>query len=266
MAQPKTVRVGMGQMRIAWGEPERNLARAEEMIVDASEEGCQIIVLPECLDIGWTHPDVARLAEPVPGARSERLAAAARTAGIWVVAGLTERDGADTYNAAILVSPQGEILLKHRKITVLGIALPFYTVGRRVGVADTPFGRVGVDICADNFMGTLSIARAMGEMEAGLVLSPCAWAVDADDEGPYGETWKKPYKALAEQYGMGVVGVSGVGWMGGGPWEGRKCIGNSIAVNGEAALVVEGPFGVDAEALLTVELRYACGRGGGETA
>jgi hypothetical protein len=92
-------------------------------------------------------------------------------------------------------------------------------------------------------------------MSARVLLSPCAWAVDADDYGPYGEMWKNSYRELGRLYEMPVVGVSNVGWIEGGPWEGRKCIGNSLAVDSEGGILTEGPFGVDAEALLTVRLR-----------
>ena len=54
------------------------------MVEDAAAQGCRIVVLPECLDAGWAHPEARRLAEPIPGRHSDLLAAAARKAGIYV--------------------------------------------------------------------------------------------------------------------------------------------------------------------------------------
>ncbi|MFO7955896.1 MAG: carbon-nitrogen hydrolase family protein [Candidatus Brocadiia bacterium] len=249
-----TIRVAMAQMKLDWGRADANLSHAVDMIGAGAAEDCDVVLLPECLDIGWTHPDAAEFAAPVPGPRSETLAGAARRHGVWVVAGLTERDGDLTYNSAVLISPDGELALKYRKINLLEIAQPFYEVGDRLGVARTPFGKVGVNICADNFRNVLVFAHCLGRMGARIILSPCAWAVDADNEGPYGSHWEEAYSAVAPLYDMPVVGVSNVGWVGGGPWEGRKCIGNSLAVDADGNVVATGPFGADAEAVIPVEL------------
>jgi len=66
----RTVRVGMGQMLVRSGAVDENLGRAREVIARAGREQCAVVVLPECLDLGWTHPETARLARPVPGPSS----------------------------------------------------------------------------------------------------------------------------------------------------------------------------------------------------
>jgi predicted amidohydrolase len=256
----KRLRLAMAQMRVEWGEPERNLEHAAELVAEGARQRCGAVLLPECLDIGWTHPDAARLAEPIPGPRSDMLARAARIGGVWVVAGLTEREGDLTYNAAVLVSPDGEIALKHRKINVLDIAQPYYAIGDRLGVARTPFGAVGLDICADNFRDSLVLAHSLARMGARALLSPCAWAVDADhdnEKDPYGAMWEKSYSAIARAYEVPVVGVSNVGPIRGGPWEGRKCIGCSLAVGPDGSVLARGPYGEDAEALIRVDLELS---------
>jgi len=256
-AKKTSIRIAMAQMKLEWGRADANLSHAAELIAAGAAEDCDVVLLPECLDLGWTHPDAAELAAPVPGPRTETLAGAARRHDVWVVAGLTESEADLTYNSAVLISPAGELVLKYRKINLLEIAQPYYEVGDRLGVARTPFGKVGVNICADNFKNVLVFAHCLGRMGARIILSPCAWAVDADDNGPYGANWKDAYSSAARLYDMPVVGVSGVGWMRGGPWEGRKCIGNSLAVDAAGETVAEGPFGVDAEAVIPLELELS---------
>ena len=251
------IKLAMGQMLVEGGAPETNLSRAESMIADAAAQGCRGIVLPECLDLGWTHACVPQRAEPIPGPRSERLAAAARQAGIFVTAGLTERAEDHIYNAAVLIDPDGRIVLKHRKITVLDIARHVYAIGDRLAVADTDIGRVGLNICADNWPRCLHIGRSLGAMGAKLLVSPSAWAVPADhdnDREPYGQEWHDSYSTLAKEFGMTVVGVSNVGPIAGGPWDGRKCIGRSLAVGPDGQVLALGPYGISAETLLTVEV------------
>jgi len=251
------LRLAMAQMRVEWGAPGSNLAHACDLVAEGAAQGCELVLLPECLDIGWTHPDTCALAEPVPGPRSRMLAAAAQRHAVWVVAGLTEATPGATYNCAVMISPEGELVLKHRKINVLEIAMPWYAVGDRLGVAQTPWGRVGVDICADNFANSLVLGRSLGRMGARCILSPCAWAVDADHDNeadPYGEPWRASYSDLAREFDMPVVGVSNVGWIGGGPWQGRKCIGCSLAVARTGEVITWGPYGADAEAVTAIEL------------
>lgn len=257
MTRPFTL--GMAQMLVVGGQPDENLARAVQMIREAAERGCDVVLLPECLDLGWTHPSALDLAEPIPGPRSERLAEAARAAGVHVVAGLTERANGRSYNASVLISPTGDILLRHRKLNELDIARPYYAMGDSVAVAETAFGVVGIPICADNFAESAAIGQAMGLMGADFILSPCSWAVDADydhERLPYHEqgTWTVPYTRLAKEFGMTVVGVSNVGRLDAGPWAGRKCIGNSLAVGDGGRVLATGRYGEQAEELIAVSL------------
>jgi len=248
--------IGVGQMLMECGEPRRNLERAREMIRRAAGEGCEIVVLPECLDFGWTFPGAREHAEPVPGPHSAALAEEARACGLYVVAGLVEGTGDRLYNSAVLVSPAGELLLKHRKINELDIARDLYSTGTTLAVAETPLGMLGVTICADNFPETLEIAGALARKGCRLLLSPCAWAVDADHDNerdPYGALWLGSYTTLAERHGMTVVGVSSVGWLTAGPWQGRKCIGCSLAV-GPGGVLARGPYGEAAESLTSFRL------------
>jgi predicted amidohydrolase len=251
-------KLGMAQIRVEGGERERNLRRAEESVAEAGRRGCAVVVLPECMDAGWTHPSARALAEPIPGPTSERLSRAARRAGLYVAAGLTERAESALYNAAVLISPDGEILLKHRKINELSIAFDLYSVGDSLGVKRTPLGTFGLNVCADNFPDASALGHSLGRMGAQVLLSPSAWAVDADHDNvaePYGDLWRRSYSALARCYDMTVVGVSNVGWMTGGPWEGRKCIGCSLAVGPDGGALAEGPYGADAEALIEVTVQ-----------
>ncbi len=249
--------VAMAQMLVEGGQPEGNMARAVEMICRSASDGAAVVVLPEAFDVGWTHPSARELAEDIPGPRSEALAVAAIAANVHVVAGLTERAGERIYNASVLISPAGEILLKHRKINILDIAQDLYSIGDRLAVAETPLGTIGITICADNFSASLALGHSLARMGAQMILSPCAWAMPAEhdnDDEPYGQTWLGAYGELARLYDMYVIGVSNVGWISGGPWDGRKCIGRSLAVGPGGEVAAHLPYGVDAEALVSVEV------------
>ena len=161
-----SVKLGMGQMLVEGGQLDDNLRRAERMIREAASLECQIILLPECLDVGWTHPSARQLAQPIPGDISDALCQPAADAGIHIVAGLTERDGDRVFNTAVLISDEGKILLKHRKINILDIAQDLYAIGDRLSVAQTSLGTIGVNICADNFPDSLALGHALARMGA----------------------------------------------------------------------------------------------------
>jgi predicted amidohydrolase len=253
----RKLRVGLGQMLVEGGRALDNLNRAAAIVAGAGDAGCDLVVLPECLDAGWTHSSAWESASKIPGRSSDLLCDAARSAALFVAAGIVEREGDKLYNSAVLISPEGEILLKHRKINELEIALNLYTRGESLQVTHTALGCVGLTICADNFPDSLVLSEALAKMGATLILSPCAWAVDADhdnDADPYGSLWSGAYSTLTRNRNLSIVGVSNVGWLTDGPWEGRKCIGCSMAYGPGAELLAQAPYGEDAEILLVAEV------------
>jgi predicted amidohydrolase len=248
----------MAQILVEGGRPAENLERAADAIRHAAAHQCRLVVLPECLNLGWTDPSARSLAEPIPGPHSARLIRSAREEKMYVVAGLVERARNRLYNAAILIDPSGRILLHYRKVNELDIALELYSVGDRLGVAETELGTRGLAICADNFGNSLAIGHVLARMGAQVILSPSAWAVDADHDNtrePYGRLWRDSFTELARLYNVTVIGVSNVGRLTAGPWTGRKCIGCSLAVGPGGAILAQGPFGEAAEAVVCVEVR-----------
>jgi predicted amidohydrolase len=246
----------MAQTLVVGGEPEANLERAMQAVQEAGARQCDAVVLPECLDLGWTHPSARGKAEPIPGRHSKVLADAAREAGIWLAAGLVERAGEHIYNSAVLYAPSGELVLRHRKLNELTLAHDLYRLGTSVQVVDTDLGRVGLLICADLFPDALEYGRALGRMGCELLLSPCAWAVPADHDNqkePYGQLWRDAYRQLTAEFPMTVVGVSNVGVLSEGPWKGRRVIGCSLAVGPGGRILAEGPYGENAQDMLVCE-------------
>jgi predicted amidohydrolase len=156
-----------------------------------------------------------------------------------------------------LIDPHGQILLVHRKINELDIAHDLYAIGGHLAVAHTELGTLGISICADNFPNSLAIGHVLARMGAQLLLSPSAWAVDANHDNvaePYGQRWRRAYGELGRLYDLPVVGVSSVGWLTDGPWKGRKAIGCSLATNNRGEILAVGPYGESAEALIVVDV------------
>lgn len=248
--------MGLGQLLVEGGEPARNLERAARMIGEAAQQGCELILLPETLDFAWTHPSALIEAQPIPGPFSDQLCQQAIHHKIYVCAGLTERLNGRNYNAAILISPEGEILVKYHKINLLGVEQPFYAVGQTLNVVDTPLGKIGVNICADNYLDGLPIGHTLARMGAEFIIAPSSWTVDyslTEENDPYREKWVNPFSILARLYNVVVVGTTSVGYIVGGPYEGKKSIGCSLAVDA-SGVRAQGKFNEFAGELIVADL------------
>lgn len=111
-------------------------------------------------------------ATPIPGPVTARVAALAAETGLWLVPGtVLELTGAgDIYNTAIVVSPEGELVARYRKIFTWQ---PYEKCvpGKEFVTFDIPaVGRIGLAICYDgSFPETF---RQLAWLGAEVVLQP----------------------------------------------------------------------------------------------
>jgi beta-ureidopropionase len=133
-----------------------NYRRVEPMIRAAAAGGAKIVCTTECFLDGYAIADKSipldayrALGEEIPGGEYYRkLARLADELDIHLVAGMLEADGAARYNTAVLVDPQGKLAGKYRK-QKLGHELVRNTPGDGSRVFETPYGKMGIMICAD---------------------------------------------------------------------------------------------------------------------
>jgi predicted amidohydrolase len=251
-------KLAMIQMRVVPGDKASNLRHASQLVAAAATQGAQVAVLPEAMPAGWTDSSSTALADEVPAGETCRfLARLAVMHRLFLCSGVVERDGDRVFNSAVLLGPDGELLLHHRKIHELEIGHGCYAPGDRLGVARTLLGCFGVMICADAFAPGQVISRTLGLMGADIILSPCAWAVLPEHDNtkePYGQLWRDNYGPVAKNFGIWIAGVSNVGPITSGPWAGRKCIGCSMLVGPDGEVAQRGPYGESAETILYAEI------------
>jgi predicted amidohydrolase len=245
-------------MKVIGGDREANLRHAGAMITEAAQEGADIVLLPEAMDLGWTDPSALADAEPVPEGKTARfLSSCAKENHVYICSGLIEKEGDKVYNSAVIMDPAGEVILLHRKINELDIGHPYYALGDRLNVCPTEFGTIGLMICADASTGDRVIPRALSYMGADVILSPSSWAVPADHDNlqePYGGMWKEAYQPVARDFRVWIASCSNVGWMTGGPWKGWKGIGCSMVIGPGGEEILQAPYGEDADTILYVNI------------
>ncbi|ALO98397.1 Nitrilase [Streptomyces hygroscopicus subsp. limoneus] len=149
MTLRRRLRVGLVQLSVATNRRTDNLRRAEALVHEAVDDGCELVVLPEAFATALNLPKSHEVAEPVPGPVTEWLAERASRHGVWIAAGLLERDGEHVHSSAVLIADDGSLVDVYRRTVVYDLEAHFLTgeVGTRV--VDTPLGRIGLVVGYD---------------------------------------------------------------------------------------------------------------------
>lgn len=140
-------------------EVEANLADMVDWTRRAAREGGQVVCFPEAALTGLVITGESgrdlRLGQEVPGPVTERLGGVAREMGIYLATGLLEREGECLYDAAVVFGPDGEMVLKYRRIQPQWhgreVDPQVYRQGKEIPMVATPWGKMAVAICGDLF-------------------------------------------------------------------------------------------------------------------
>lgn len=193
------------QMKVDPKDKESNLSRMTRIIDDISVDSTiDLIAFPE---FAVTGMDVAQ-AEPISGPSWNRLRYAAKTKNKWVMTGSgLELSNGEIYNAALLISPGGDIAIKYRK-THPFLPMESTTPGNEYPVYDIDnVGRFGIMICYDG-LAFPEVARTLAWKGAEVILWPAMVAA------PHADFWGTTCKAHSIFNQCFVVGISAVGLQG----------------------------------------------------
>jgi predicted amidohydrolase len=172
----RKVRLATVQYMPTGKSPRRNCEEYAPMVAEASRQQADLIVLGETVPYVRTKLSPAECAEPVPGPTTDYFGGLAKKNAIHIVLSLYEREGHLVYNTAVLLSPEGKLLGRYRKV-----CLPHGEVEKGVApgadypVFDTKFGKVGLMICYDGFYP--EVARALTANGAEVIAWP-VWGCD----------------------------------------------------------------------------------------
>ena len=154
---------------------EATVEKACELIAVAARESARLVVFPEAfvptyplwvwhLPAGETkvlralYAELLEEAVTVPGPAVDRLAAAARSAGVAVAIGVNERNveasGTSLFNTLLLFDEQGQLRSRHRKLVPTAGERLVHAPGdgSTLAVNDLGFARVSGLVCWENYM------------------------------------------------------------------------------------------------------------------
>lgn len=220
--RPGRVRVGLVQMSCATNK-EDNVAKAADRIGEAAAAGANVVCLQELFAGHYPcqSEDHARFgdAEPIPGPTSERIARAAREAGVVVIGSFFERRAAGLYhNTAVIYDADGATLGMYRKMHIPDDPLyyeKFYFTPGDLGFRSTPtrYGQMGACVCWDQWYPEAARLTALAGAE--IIYYPTAIGWHPSEKAEYGASqhsaWETMMRSHAIANGVFVVAVNRVG-------------------------------------------------------
>jgi len=204
-------------------DPAANLSLACTKVREAAARGAQVVCLPElfrtlyfCQTEDATH---FRLAETIPGPSTEVLGAVARETGTIIIASLFEQRALGLYhNTAAVIGTDGKLLGLYRKMHIPddpGYYEKFYFTPGDLGFGafESPFGRLGVLICWDQWYP--EAARLAALAGADIIFYPTAIGWHPGEKAQVGErqrdAWRTIQRGHAIANGLYVAAVNRVG-------------------------------------------------------
>ena len=145
----------------------KNLALALNLAKEAHKKGANLIILPELFDSGYCVGDrdaefgidfsaIKRDKNAQKNATFRALSDFAKSSGAYIVACSIEKSSKEKsskklFDTAYIISPQGKLIGKHRKIYLWGEEKSRFSNGKKYEVFSLDFGhfkaKVGLQIC-----------------------------------------------------------------------------------------------------------------------
>ena len=162
----------------------RNVRTATSLVQQAVESGADLVVLPETFDYRGDLKDLSPIAHELPGPAVEPLLEVAAKHRVWLLAGSVHEanpDGGRPFNTSVLISPDGQIRARYRKLHLFDITIgdrsvtesAKYTPGSEVVTADLDGWKAGLSICYD--IRFPELYRAFSDTGANLVFAPSSF-------------------------------------------------------------------------------------------
>ena len=146
------MRITSVQLEIKDRPKAENIEEALQLVDNAPHS--DLIMLPEIWTVGFFSFDRYRdESETVSGPLVSALRDKAIEKACYLHTGsFVEKEGDNYYNTSLLLSPQGEVAARYRKIHLFGYQSQerqILTAGDTIASCETPFGVVGMSTCYD---------------------------------------------------------------------------------------------------------------------
>jgi len=165
------MKAGFYQFSPMFGNKDENLKKVSSALKNIELD---LLVLPEFFATGYqfvSADEVREISEPIQGGfTTEYLSDLSREKGLYIVAGLPEKDGDAFYNSAVLTGPEGFIGTYRKTHLFFEEKLYFSPGNTGFQVWNTRVGHLGIMICFDWFFP--ESIRALALLGAEIIAHP----------------------------------------------------------------------------------------------
>ena len=164
------IKIAAIQMDAGFAPKVTRLARAEEIMLRAVQQGAQLLVLPELFNTGYVYSDVVyEQVEPDDGPTASWMRDFSAVYGVHLAGTFLRSEDGEVYNTLLLTAPDGREW-RYNKHYPWVWERAYFRGGREVMVADTGLGKLGMLICWD-VAHTALWARYAGKVQMMVVCS-----------------------------------------------------------------------------------------------
>ena len=206
-----------------------NLSRAQKLVREAGAQGAQLAIFGEVYLNGYRSDshlaEYSTTIEP-PDSDIESLIDLSRETGVWIVMGLSRYGAAfpgNLFNSNVLISPDG-LVGHYDKVHLANFVLPdgqiatemvYWDIGYVYRVFDTPWCRIGLQICRDvrypeasRVLTLLGAELIINSTAAPVVERPNEWRVEhfSTTRAVENHVWFAMVGVLGDQRGMRMTG------------------------------------------------------------
>lgn len=146
------MKIALVQLDIEWESKRANYNKAEHFVEKASHEGCDIVVLPEMFNTGFSM-NVSTIAEDENGETAAILSTMAKRYAINIIAGYAIKgiDRKKGRNIAVVYNRKGELVARYVKIHPFSFASEdqHYAAGNNTIIFNIEGMSSGIFICYD---------------------------------------------------------------------------------------------------------------------
>ena len=248
VAGESTVKIGCCQIEPKVGRKEDNVEKTLSFASEAADSGAVVILLPELANTGYVfnaRSEAFELSEEVPGGETTRIwEEFARRRGVYLAAGISEREGHRLYNSSVIIGPEGYIG-KYRKLHLWNREKLFFEPGDLgLPVFHTQLGRLAMYVCYDMWFPEMTRIYALQGVD--LILNITNW-VSSDNEAEDARLTEAVCVAQAHLNSVFIAAADRIGVERGQPFLGRSMI---VSPKGE---LLAGPASHDQEEIIIAE-------------
>jgi len=187
MNNKKVLRAAVIQMN-STKDLERNLQKAEDLILEASDRGAEVAALPENFAFMGSDKDRAGIAQDFNGPIVTRLKRIAKERSMILVGGsfleICEKGDGKPFNTSVIIDPGGNIAGIYRKLHLFDVDLPgsptyresdYISPGDETVVQEIEGIKFGLSICYD--LRFPELYRQLAMSGADFILVPSAFTL-----------------------------------------------------------------------------------------